>query len=1044
MGNPDLLARLPKAHTFAVDELERTPDRGRVTYAESDARPPKRVNTTGGGPSRPRTSSRDSSLSIRTTRRSIDPSIALPPLFRTLSYGIEEHKRKSFAEEFQKPSKETKKEKTGEIDFKDIDYHTASTDELLSRFSSSLTNGLSSSQVALNLKNYGRNIPSPPPSRWFQKTFGYLFGGFGSILFIAGILVFIAWRPLGNPDPAVANLALAIVLLIVWVIQAAFSWWQDFSSSRVMASITQMLPEECTVIRGSQQQRVDGKDVVPGDIIRITIGNKLPADVRFLEVSSDARFDRSILTGETVPLLASVDSTDSNFLETANIGLAGTHCVAGTAWGLIVETGDRTVFGRIAKLTSTPKKGLTPLEREIYYFVGIIVCLMLTMVVVVIILWASWLRQQHPDFISVSQLIVSCVSVAVAFIPEGLPIAVTASLTIVANVMKKNNVLCKSLKTVETLGAVNVICSDKTGTLTRNQMAVTDFLVGKEAINAAEAEQRYKTSEGLRQLANVSAVCNEAEFDASTMGQPLVSRKVNGDATDTAILRFAESMNPVSELRSTWRSIFKVAFNSKNKFAINVAKSETSDNPLLMIKGAPDILLPRCVSYIDTDGTIKYMSEEDKRTLEGMKDFWSSQGKRVILLAERGLDIEKLPFDAAEQPREYERDIMARAAENLVLTGLVGIVDPPRPEIPEVVSILRGAGVRVFMVTGDFKLTAQAIAAECGIITSHPKNVDDVTSLAFSPGYLESAGIVEVDSAHSDDGKKTSIVLSGADIETLDESMWDKLATYDEIVFARTTPEHKLQIVKEFQKRELTVGMTGDGVNDAPSLKEVSQISLLTICAPFPTNRALQADIGIAMGSGSDIAIEAADMVLLDSFAAIVEAVKYGRVVYDNLKKTITYLLPAGSFSEFWPVMTNIAFGLPQILSSFLMIIICCFTDCAAATAMAYEKPEADVLLRPPRNAKKDRLVNWQLVLQAYGFIGILETVCAFSMGYWYAQRQGIQFFTLWFGFNQVQDGFTADEQQQILNVASSIYFVTLVVMRKWTSHSPHLIRACC
>lgn len=186
------------------------------------------------------------------------------------------------------------------------------------------------------------------------------------------------------------------------------------------------------------------------------------------------------------------------------------------------------------------------------------------------------------------------------------------------------------------------------------------------------------------------------------------------------------------------------------------------------------------------------------------------------------------------------------------------------------------------------------------------------------------------------------------------------------------------------------------------------------------------------MGSGSDIAIEAADMVLLDSFAAAVEAVKYGRVVYDNLKKTITYLLPAGSFSEFWPVMTNIAFGLPQILSSFLMIIICCFTDCAAATALAYEKPEADVLLRPPRNAKKDRLVNWQLILQAYGFIGILETVSAFSMGYWYAQRQGIEFTTLWFGFNEIQPGFIQEEQQEILNVASSIYFVTLVVMRKF------------
>lgn len=183
------------------------------------------------------------------------------------------------------------------------------------------------------------------------------------------------------------------------------------------------------------------------------------------------------------------------------------------------------------------------------------------------------------------------------------------------------------------------------------------------------------------------------------------------------------------------------------------------------------------------------------------------------------------------------------------------------------------------------------------------------------------------------------------------------------------------------------------------------------------------------MGSGSDVAIEASDMVLLDSFAAIVEAVRYGRVVNDNLKKTICYLLPAGSFSEFWPVITNVIFGLPQILSSFLMIIICCLTDCASATALAYEKPEADVLLRPPRNAKKDRLVDYKLILQAYGFIGLLETVCSFAMAYWYCQRQGLYFSVLWFGFGQTPDDMDQDTMTAILNTASSIYFVNLVVM---------------
>jgi sodium/potassium-transporting ATPase subunit alpha len=325
---------------------------------------------------------------------------------------------------------------------------------------------------------------------------------------------------------------------------------------------------------------------------------------------------------------------------------------------------------------------------------------------------------------------------------------------------------------------------------------------------------------------------------------------------------------------------------------------------------------------------------------------------------------------------------------------MVGIVDPPRDEIPDVVRILRGAGIRIFMVTGDFKLTAQAIAEECGII-SNSALVDDISAL----GREGKIGTT-----------KQSIVLSGPELITLNEAQWGQLCQYQEIVFARTTPEQKLRIVKEFQSRENIVGMTGDGVNDAPSLKA--------------------ADIGIAMGSGSDIAIEAADMVLLDSFAAIVEAVMYGRLVYDNLKKTIVYLLPAGSFSELWPVITNVAFGIPQALSSFLMIIICCLTDCAAAITLAYEKPEADLMLRPPRNPRKDRLVNTRLIFHAYFFVGLIQCFCAFSMAFWYMETQGVPFSAMWLKYGNYDPPYTADFVNEKANVASSIYFVTLVVMQ--------------
>jgi sodium/potassium-transporting ATPase subunit alpha len=262
---------------------------------------------------------------------------------------------------------------------------------------------------------------------------------------------------------------------------------------------------------------------------------------------------------------------------------------------------------------------------------------------------------------------------------------------------------------------------------------------------------------------------------------------------------------------------------------------------------------------------------------------------------------------------------------------------------------------------------------QCGIISNPPSLIHDISALSSpGPGPEFESNILATPeksavNAHLSPPSDlsppsvTSVILSGPEMMTLTENQWGQLCKYNEIVFARTTPEQKLRIVRELQSRAEVVAMTGDGVNDAPSLKA--------------------ADIGIALGSGSDIAIEAADMVLL---------------VFDNLK-TIVYLLPAGSFAELWPVITNVLFGLPQVLSSFLMIVICCFTDAAAATVLVYEVPEADVLLRKPRNLKSDRLVDWQLILQAYGFIGILETVSSFAMSYWYLQRNGIAFSDLWF-----------------------------------------------
>ncbi|KAM0274957.1 hypothetical protein ACHAQH_007687 [Verticillium albo-atrum] len=959
--------------------------------------------------------------SIRSRRNSIDAAAALPVQYRTVSIDIDD---------YNKQQGQQKKVNAATTEVAQLDWHTLSPDEVLRHLSSSRAEGLSPDQVTRRMAHYGKNAPSDPPTHHTRKFLGYFFKGFGPILLVAAILVFIAWRPLGKP-PAPANLALAIVLLAVFFIQAAFNMWQDWSSSRVMASIKTMLPEHCLVTRDGAQVTLLAEDIVPGDILTVKMGNKLPADVRFIGASSDARFDRSILTGESVPLPATVDSTNDNYLETRCIGLQGTHCVSGTCTGLVVATGDKTIFGRIAKLTNEPKKGLTTLEREVLHFVLIICAVMLTVIVIVIIIWAAWLRRDYPDWINVPNLIISCVSVAVAFIPEGLPVAVTASMTISANMMRKNKILCKSLKTVESLGSVSVICSDKTGTLTQNKMTVMDCALGSERMSVKQAHDALVlnqaqnpsgTHNALDQLRSIAGLCNAAEFDAATRRLPLEERTIYGDATDQAILRFSEQLGSVAELRRCWQTKYELAFNSKNKYMIKAfglvhpdgkplslpsdtaAVFEPADI-LLTIKGAPEILLSRATHYVSPTGCVRDLDQAARANLELTKDQWSSQGRRVILLARKVVSRSTL---GSEMSSAFETGLNEQATSGLTVVGLVGIVDPPRVEIPDVVKTLRGAGVRIFMVTGDFALTAQAIAIECGIITYPASQIDCVAALervtTMDPSLK--GAIPDEPSV-----PRNAIVLSGPDLITLNDAQWDQLTRYTEIVFARTTPEHKLRIVREFQARKQTVAMTGDGVNDAPSLRA--------------------ADVGVAMGSGSDVAIEAADMVLLDdTFASIIEALRYGRMMFDNLKKTVAYLLPAGSFSEFWPVMVSVLFGLPQILSSFLMIVICLFTDAAAAIALAYEAPEADVLVRKPRVPGKDRLVDWKLIAQAYGLVGMIETLASFAMSFWYLERHGIHFSDLWFSFGVLPESIDEDFYQRKLNEASSIYFVNLVVMQ--------------
>ncbi|KAJ7062790.1 hypothetical protein C8F01DRAFT_1230384 [Mycena amicta] len=966
----------------------------------------------------------------------VDPRTRLPADFRTLRRAAHRHPAESFVHvtETQEATEAAKKGAVKGttlrnlqssrlilfVELAAVTWHTLSTQEVCNRLGVSAAVGLDSPIAARRLSTNGKNVISRPPRNLVRKIFFYIFGGFGSLLFAASIVCFIAWRPLGDPHPFAPNLALAVVLLIVIAIQAVFNAWQDWSTSNVMASIAGLLPTDILVARDGEKFKLPAADLVSGDVVNITLGSKVPADLRLIEVSPDLRFDRSILTGESNDVAGSVDCTDKNFLESRNIALQGTLCTSGSGIGIAVALGDHTVFGRIAKQAGSERPVRTTLEVEILRFVIIIASLALAVAIFIVILWAAWLRRDFPSFISVPGLLIDCVSVAVAFIPEGLPVCVTLSLTVIAGAMRSSSILCKSLATVESLGSVNFIASDKTGTLTQNKMTAVNVAVGEARYTVADARARVLATQSgvdavtiaLRELAALAGLCNDAVFAPSKLEEAVEDRRVNGDATDTGLLRFSESISSTQDLRANWKEIGKIAFNSKNKFALKLLGRTTEpdalfnsislDHCMLAVKGAPDILMRRCISYMDSNGLQIPLTAEAIAKIFAIQEDFASRGQRVLLLAKKSLALKEVAFDLNSL-----EDFLISANVDLTIVGLVALVDPPRPDTAETVRVCRRAGIRFAMVTGDFSLTAAAIARQVGIITTPETAVKGLADLARDAPL---ADIPDFDDNKPEDAILSSIVLSGPEMMTMSESQWKQVLTFDEIVFARTSPQQKLQIVRAFQSGGCIVAVTGDGVNDAPALK--------------------QADVGVAMSSGSEVAMEAADLVLLtDSFSTMLTGIKYGRLCFENLRKSILYLLPAGSFSELMPVVLNVLAGVPQALSSIQMIIICVVTDVLPALSLVYEKPEADLLLRKPRNRKKDRLADIKLLIHAYLFLGVLESLTSMTAAFYFGfERNGVPFSAMYRKYGGCDlDPAVVSEQT---NRAQSLYFFNLVIMQ--------------
>uniref|UniRef100_A0A8C3HH71 Sodium/potassium-transporting ATPase subunit alpha n=1 Tax=Chrysemys picta bellii TaxID=8478 RepID=A0A8C3HH71_CHRPI len=779
----------------------------------------------------------------------------------------------------------------------------------------------------------GPNALTPPPTtpEWV-KFCRQLFGGFSILLWIGAILCFLAYGiQAGTEDDP---LYLGIVLAAVVIITGCFSYYQEAKSSKIMESFKNMVPQQALVIREGEKMQLNAEEVVVGDLVEVKGGDRVPADLRIISAHG-CKVDNSSLTGESEPQTRSPDCTHDNPLETRNITFFSTNCVEGTARGVVIATGDRTVMGRIATLASGLEVGKTPIAVEIEHFIqlitGVAVFLGVSFFVLSLILGYSWL-----------EAVIFLIGIIVANVPEGLLATVTVCLTLTAKRMARKNCLVKNLEAVETLGSTSTICSDKTGTLTQNRMTVAHMWFDNQIHEADTTEDQSgtafdKSSATWLALSHVAGLCNRAVFKGGQDNVPILKRDVAGDASESALLKCIElSSGSVKLMRERNKKVAEIPFNSTNKYQLSIHETEDpNDNRyLLVMKGAPERILDRC-STILVQGKEQPLDEELKEAFQNAYLELGGLGERVLGFCHFYMPEEQYPKGFA-----FDCDDVNFTTENLCFVGLMSMIDPPRAAVPDAVGKCRSAGIKVIMVTGDHPITAKAIAKGVGIISEGNETVEDIAARLNIP----------VSQVNPRDAK--ACVIHGTDLKDMSTEQIDEiLQNHTEIVFARTSPQQKLIIVEGCQRQGAIVAVTGDGVNDSPALKK--------------------ADIGVAMGiAGSDVSKQAADMILLDdNFASIVTGVEEGRLIFDNLKKSIAYTLTS-NIPEITPFLLFIMANIPLPLGTITILCIDLGTDMVPAISLAYEAAESDIMKRQPRNPRTDKLVNERLISMAYGQIG--------------------------------------------------------------------------
>ena len=846
-----------------------------------------------------------------------------------------------------------------------MDEHKVPIEKLLARFGTNPIRGLRDVQVQSNRVTYGANVLIPPDKdSQLMRFFKAVIGGLNSLLWGCCFLALISFGVQFLETDIVRivpdNLILGISLVIVILVSGMFSFYQEFKSNRIMESFKKMVPHFAKVYRNGIRREIDVSELVVGDIVDIHYGDLVPADIRVLECS-DFKVDNSSLTGESEPQKRSPLCTHDDPLETRNLAFFSTNALEGHCKGVVVRVGSTTLMGRLANLASKMETTKTPIGIEMDQFI-------LIMTIRSLIFGGSFfaiamvLRYEYLD------AVFFVIGIVVANVPEGLCVTFTMILALTAKRMAKKNCLVKNLQAVETLGSTSVICSDKTGTLTQNRMAVAHMWFNGAIAEADTTEIKGGKDSfdledpGFKALVNVAVLCSRATFKPGQEDVPIYNRSVcvylwnlidfimsgkycrlvDGDASETAILKWTEDkLGNVVKLRDKYPKLCEIPFNSRNKFQISIhdLRDPNDSRYLLVMKGAPEKIINYCTHILIKEKEYE-LDQEWRDEFNVVYSLLGSFGERVLGFCDFRLPSDQYPigfeFDA-ENPKFLELGFR--------FVGLISMIDPPRPAVPAAVAKCRSAGIKVVMVTGDHPVTATAIARAVGIISEHHETIEEVA-------ISRSCSVTDVDPHEA-----SAAVISGAELKLLtSEELQNVLRNYQEIVFARTSPEQKYNIVEAFQKLGYIVASTGDGVNDSPALKK--------------------ADIGVAMGiSGSEVSKEAADMILMDdNFATIVTGVEEGRLIFDNLKKLIAYNL-ADNIAEMYSVWLFILLRVPLPMGTIAMLLSVVGTDVAPAISIAHEKPEADIMKLRPRNPTVDKLVTPQYVHRI--FLILVKSVVA-------------------------------------------------------------------